>query len=87
MKLSLIKAKANGRRDTQIIIDTLEDMWNKNKIATMSFQSGQMSILFEKYCWYTIYRWYVQLNKARMFLYCFMVEDEFGDRRILATNA
>ena len=67
MKLSLRKAKASGTRDEQILLDTLEDaltkdsnakggiIVNKNdEVATVSFQSGERSILlknFQRYCW------------------------------------
>ena len=71
-------------------IDTLEDAlysegfkckrWyngtpvNENdEITTVSFQSGQMTMamLFEKF----------HVNRARMPLYCFMVDDGFGNGR------
>ena len=57
--MSLQKVKATGRKDEQILLDTLEDALRKdsnakggitvnenNKIATVSLQSGEMSILF-----------------------------------------
>ena len=61
MKLLLRKAKANGRRDQQILLDNLENalidtnakggvtVTENNEIATVSFQTGRMSTLFEKF--------------------------------------
>ena len=94
MKLSLRKAKASGRRDEQILLDTLEDALTKDsnakggitvnendKVATMSFNSGEMSILFEKFPEILLVDGTYNVNRARMPLYCFMVEDGFGNGR------
>ena len=56
------QTKTGGRRDEQVLIDLLEDTLEKdtsakggitvnqnNEIATVSYQSGQMSTLFEKF--------------------------------------
>ena len=94
MKLSLRKAKASGRRDEQILLDTLEDALTKdlnakggitvnenNEVATVSFQSGEMSILFENFPEILLVDGTYNVNRARMPLYCFMVEDGFGNGR------
>jgi len=63
MKLSLRKMKANGRRDEQILLDSLEEALMKdtnakggmtvtenNEIATVSFQTLPYLKNFRRYC-------------------------------------
>ena len=63
MKLSLRKMKANGRRDEQILLDSLEEALMKdtnakggmtvtenNEIATVSFQILLYLKNFQRYC-------------------------------------
>jgi len=78
MKLLLRKAKANGRRDQQILLDNLENalidtnakggvtVTENNEIATVSFQTGRMSTLFEKF---PLHDGTYNVNRARMPLY------------------
>ena len=100
LKLLMKKMKAGGRRDEQILIDSLEDALEKdtgakggitvnenNEIATMSYQSGQMSALFEKFPEILLVDGTYNVNRSRMSLYCFMVEDGFGSGRNIFYSA
>jgi len=100
MKLSLKRTKAKGRRDEQILLDSLEDALIKdanakggvtvtenNEIATVSFQTGRMSTLFEKFPEILLIDGTYNVNRAKMPLYCFMVEDGFGNGRNIFYSA
>jgi len=83
------KAKEGGRRDEQVLIDLLEDALvedtgakggitvNENNeiiFATVSYQSGQMSALFEKFPEILLVDGTYNVNRARIPLYCLMIK-------------
>jgi len=100
LKLLMKKAKAGGRRDEQVLIDVLEDALEKdigakggitvnenNEIATVSYQSGHMSALFEKFPEILLVDGTYNVNRARMPLYCFMIENGVGNDRNIFYSA
>ena len=100
LKLLMKQTKAGGRRDEQVLIDLLEGTLEKdtsakggitvnqnNEIAIVSYQSGQMSTLFKKFPEILLVDGTYNVNRARMPLYCFMIEDGFGNGRNIFYSA
>ena len=94
MKAKVKEVTKDGRRDEQILLDSLEDALTKdtnakggvsvtedNVVAMVAFQSGQMTELFKKFPEILLVDGTYNVNRLGMPLYCFMVEDGFGNGR------
>ena len=94
MKAKLKQSAKNGRRDEQILLDSLENALKQDsaakggvtvneddQISIVHFQSGQMSELFVKFPEILLVDGTYNVNQLGMPLYCFMVEDGFGNGR------
>ena len=94
MKAKMKIATRNGRRDEQILLDSLESALKQDlsakggvtvneddQISIVHFQSGLMSDLFIKFPEILLVDGTYNVNRVGMPLYCFMIEDGFGNGR------
>ncbi len=91
LKAKIKEDAKKGRRDEQILLDSLQDALTKDakakggiavneddELAVLYFQSGHMSDMFEKFSEILLIDGTYNVNSLGMPLYCFMVEDGFG---------
>ena len=94
MKAKMREATKDGRRDEQMLFDSLETLLKEdvhakggvtvnedNQLSIVHFQSGQMSELFNKFPEILLVDGTYNVNRLGMPLYCFMIEDGFGNGR------
>ena len=94
MKAKIKQEAKQGRRDEQILLDSLEDALKQDaaakggvtvteddQVSIVHFQSGQMSELFVKFPEILLVDGTYNVNRIGMPLYCFMIEDGFGNGR------